>query len=442
VADDGDDGIPPDNVVPITSGRRGGKAKSGTAKAKAKEKRGRYGMILAELDANPLTVGLVAYDNFARVPMLMRPVPMIGQRIEEGFEPRPLADADLVTMVIHLEDCGLEKLSPGAVRDVLGIKLQRRKYSPPADLIRSLVWDGVERLSTFFMLYAGVRVEGETEAERAAHRTYIETVTRCLFVSAVARVMDPGCKADTVVVLEGAQGTKKSSLLAVLALRDEWFSDSLPHDVSTKDAKQHLPGKLIVELSEFEAVKRSEAEVVKIFLSARFDKYRPSYGQLEITWPRQNIFVGTTNKTADYLRDDTGNRRFWPLRTGTIDIDGARVIVEQLYAEAYAAYQAGEQWWLDDSVEALAKEAQEERREQDPWEQRVRDFVTTRFPNDRGVRWITTGEILTMLEVPIGRRTRAEEMRVGAVLRAFGGVRKKRRTGTSIVWAYRFDVPM
>jgi predicted P-loop ATPase len=267
-------------------------------------------------------------------------------------------------------------------------------------------------------------------------------VTRCLFVSAVARVMDPGCKADTVVVLEGAQGTKKSSLLAVLALRDEWFSDSLPHDVSTKDAKQHLPGKLIVELSEFEAVKRSEAEVVKIFLSARFDKYRPSYGQLEITWPRQNIFVGTTNKTADYLRDDTGNRRFWPLRTGLIDLDGAKAIVEQLYAEAYAAYQAGEQWWLDDSVEALAKEAQEERREQDPWEQRVRDFVTTRFPNDRGVRWITTGEILTMLEVPIGRRTRAEEMRVGAVLRAFGGVRKKRRTGTSIVWAYRFDVPM
>jgi putative DNA primase/helicase len=140
----------------------------------------------------------------------------------------------------------------------------------------------------------------------------------------------------------------------------------LPHDLTSKDARAHLAGKWIVEMGEIAQFRRSEVETVKSFLSCQQDKFRPSYGRSDQTFPRQNVFAGTTNATT-YLHDVTGNRRFWPVRTRSIKLGKIEPIVDQLWAEAVAAYQSEEKWWLSAKHERLAAREQQGRLEGDPW---------------------------------------------------------------------------
>ena len=195
---------------------------------------GKYLSVQRELNQNPLTKGLVAYDSFSRTPMLMRPIPLPDARLDADFRPRPLEDGDFVGLLMHLEARGFEKLTPGVIRDMLAVELQQHRFSPPADLLSGLGWDGEPRLDDFFLIYAGVEIEGESEEDRRAHRAFVQRVTRCFFISVVARVLRPGCKVDTMLVFEGVQGTLKSSLLRKLALKDEWFSDTMPHNLGIK----------------------------------------------------------------------------------------------------------------------------------------------------------------------------------------------------------------
>jgi putative DNA primase/helicase len=225
-----------------------------------------------------------------------------------------------------------------------------------------------------------------------------------------------------MLILEGPQGALKSRFLRTLAVSDDWFSDSLPHDLASKDARAHLAGRWIIEMSEIAQFRRSEIETVKSYLSCQSDVFRPAYGRSDIQLPRQCVFVGSTNAEA-YLQDPTGNRRFWPIKVGTIHLAKVRTAVPQLWAEAVAAYRGGEHWWLSSRLERLAAREQEGRLALDPWHQQIADFVESRLDDAA----FTTAEILDRLGVEESRRERSHEMRVGAVLREMRCERRRER---------------
>ena len=231
-------------------------------------------------------------------------------------------------------------------------------------------------------------------------------------VGAVARIYEPGCKADYVAVFEGPQGVGKSRACA--ALGEKWFSDSLPDVTRDKDAAQHLRGKWIIEISELSALSRAEAEALKSFISRPVERYRPPYGREEVIEPRQCLFVGTTNR-ATYLGDDTGGRRFWPVKVGRVDVDALVSDRDQLFAEAVTAYRNGEQWWPDEAFERDHIRAEQEARfEADAWEPEIEYFLASR---SRVQVSEIAREALGIVTAKIGT---AEQRRISRILTRLG----------------------
>ena len=281
----------------------------------------------------------------------------------------------------------------------------------------SLKWDGKKRIDTWLTYYAG-----------AADSEYTRTVGRKFLISSVARGLDPGCKCDTMLVLEGPQGLKKSSLVRVLA-GDEWFSDQVG-DVTNKDSSQLIQGVWIMEIPEMDKFSRAEANAVKDFLTRRFDRYRPPYGRNVVRRERRCVFFGTINPDGTgYLKDTTGNRRYWPVVVSSIDVDGVAADREQMWAEAKAAYDGGEQWWLTDEENALAESEQEARRDDDPWEAPVREYLDdpVRKHERRG---FTNSDILwNALKLELPKQQKKEKDRVARILKMLGFVKRNNSNG-------------
>ena len=255
------------------------------------------------------------------------------------------------------------------IYDACAQVFMEHRYHPVRDYISSLDWDGVPRVDTFWIDYLG-----------AEDTKYTRTVTRKHLVAAVARVFKPGVKFDYVVVLSGPQGIGKSTLLN--ALSRGWFCDSLQR-VDTKDAYEQLRGAWLIELSELSATKKAESEAVKQFLSKREDRYRPAYGRRAQSFPRQCVFYGSTNEQF-FLRDRTGNRRFWPLPvTGSGAKDFMKITDEeigQIWAEAYTLYQHDERLYLDKEMEIEAIRMQQEAYEENPLTGVIQEYLDTLLP--------------------------------------------------------------
>lgn len=248
-------------------------------------------------------------------------------------------------------------VTDAAARSGARLAAESSAFDPVKDYFEALVWDGQPRLTRWLETYA--QASGDLEVARGAGRAWL--------ISAVARTFDPGCQADYMLVLEGAQGAGKSSLLRALSPDPSVFQDT-PLDLGSKDALQALRGLLICEMAELKAVRGAHSvEAVKAFLTSRTDRYRDSYGHTVGAWPRRCVFAGSVNPTAGlgYLTDPTGARRFWPVPVGRPDVRALERDRDQLWAEAVSAYRAGEPWHPSADLTARLEAVQDERTEYD-----------------------------------------------------------------------------
>jgi predicted P-loop ATPase len=326
--------------------------------------------------------------------------------------------------------------APSALtHEAMATVAKKRPFDPCRDYFDSLKWDGTPRADTWLTDYANAKPSD-----------YLAAISSKWLISAVARTYTPGDQVDTMLVLEGKQGTRKSSLLRTLA-GAEYFSDQVKQ-IDSKDTLMLLHGPLIVEHSEMDSLNRKEVSAVKAFVTVRVDHFRPPYGRTTKSYPRRCIFAGTTNEEI-YLKDMTGGRRFWPVKVGKINSSGIAKVRDQLWAEAVHRYQAGEPWHLSDPMEAVAAEEQAARLQGDPWEPSVLSYLEENdkrwdmraepaFDDDTAVRiFVTTDELLDKaLSVPVERRKRADSMRVGEILKARGWIRTKRRVGKKPAYVY------
>lgn len=281
------------------------------------------------------------------------------------------SDEDTAQLRMYMEGF-FGKLAKNDLLDVVSAVASNQSYHPVRDYLNGLTWDGVERLDTLFIDYLG-----------AEDNAYTRAVTRKSFVAAVARIMRPGCKYDTMLVLVGTQGRYKSSILAKMG--GEWFSDSL-RTFGDKEAMETIQGTWLNEIGEMQAMSKADIGAVKAFLTKQTDYYRAAYGRYTSDRPRQCVFFGTTN-SKDCLTDPTGGRRFWPLdidqraRTKDVwkDLDAER---DQLWAEAVVRWKLGESLHLPAEIEAVARQVQEEHRLRNPWEGIISDFLSKDVPED------------------------------------------------------------
>ena len=312
---------------------------------------------------------------------------------------------------------------PEVIRQCVASVAMANARDPLREYLTGVAWDSVPRLDGLLSWGFGA---DDTPLTRALGRRWC--------IQAAARALDPGCQADTVIVLYGAQGLGKSTGMSALVGR-EWFSDS-PILVGEVRGYMQVASAWVHELGEMADVRRGEVDRVKQFVSAKVDKFVPLHARAGVEWPRRCVFVGSTNDDR-FLNDPTGARRWWPVAAGRVDRDAITLHRDQIWAEAVAAWRSGERWYLDTREDAdlltdLAT-VQEGYRLDDSWEDIVAKWLDD-HPQDTAV---TTRQVcMVMLQMDAEKITRGNEMRAGDVLKRLGLVRRKIRLAERSVWAY------
>ncbi len=325
--------------------------------------------IILESDAR--LKGKFAYDDFVK------------QEVLTGRVPWRKVSAKKYSNMIDQDDAGLRLYLEVAyninhkynIKDAQDVVMINHKYHPIRNYLNGLVWDGTKRLDIMLV-----------EFMAAEDSKYTRSVTRKTFVAAVKRIMKPGCKFDNVLVLVGPQGAYKSTMLKKLGMN--WFGDSL-NTVQGNKAYEQIQGVWIMEMAELSGLKRAEITAVKHFISKSEDQFRVAYGRRTQKFPRETIFIGTTNE-EDFLQDPSGNRRFWPVKVLAKDVEPRlnaaenlpRELIDQYWAEAVSLYKGGETIYLDKETDILARVVQREHTEIDDRAGIIQAYLDTPLPED------------------------------------------------------------
>jgi len=332
-------------------------------------------------------------------------------------EPRPWTDVDDLKVAAYFNNkLKLTKIKDSDIYKAVLLYGKENVRNEPRDWISSIKWDGVPRVEGFFSSHYGCEPND-----------YVRRVSINFWVSMVARVFKPGCKVDNMVVFEGKQGAFKSTALS--AIGGKWYVET-NQDPSNKDFFLMFNGKFLVEIGELDSFNKKETTKIKSVISTATDKYRPPYARRSEDFPRQCIFSGTTNE-EEYLKDPTGARRFWPLRIARIDIKAILRDRPQLFAEALSLFNGGEKWYIEPPG---AEKAQDKRREDDPWEAPLAEFLDTNNHKKMTLVDITKGA----LEISVDKNDLRVSRRVGVILRRLGWKKKRFFRGENKVtlWAY------
>ena len=372
-------------------------------------KGGSYRNVLRAIEAGNLGVG---FDVIAQRPWLR------AERLPWVADVGRELNDDLIRIVREwvMEQYRFEPAKDN-VSEVLLAMATKNPFNPIVDYLDALEWDGTARVDALFPRYFG-----------AADGAYERAVGRKLLVAAVRRARRPGAKFDTVPIIEGIQGTGKTSALKILG--GGWHSDAELGRVDGKDAPAVLQGVWIMELGELTAMKKGEVEQLKAFVSRCEDRYRAPYDRHPKTHPRRCVFVGTTN-SDEYLRDQTGNRRYLPVVTTTIDLDGLRRGRDQLWAEASVIEATGEGLTLPPDLWSVAAQRQGDRLVGDPWLDPLRAYVA-------GKQRVSSRELFeSVLEIPYNRQSQLEAKRLSGVMSQLGFQhRKSLRFGQQVLTGY------
>lgn len=349
------------------------------------------------LENHPDVSGVFAFDAFKLRVMLMRRPPWAQ---EQSWEPRAIQDRDYSEAVMWLEG---RQMTPKAsnIAAVIQTIAERASFDRLREYLEGVEWDRRPRLKTWLSYYMGVE-----------DTPYARTVGTRWLISGVARGLLPGCKVDTMPILEGPQGARKSTALRFL-YGDDFFTDGLS-DIGSKDAKMEMQGVWGLEVAEMHKFSAAEVNEVKKFLTQQTDRFRPPYGRAVIEAPRRVVLNGTINPEGNaYLRDPTGARRFWPLTVGSIDTDAIAADRDQLWAEAVALYRANTPWWVQEDEQAAVATEQEKRTDVDVW-------VDLIVPMIKGQSSILQVDIFTGLGIPKKDADWRHAGRIGRIMKKLG----------------------
>jgi predicted P-loop ATPase len=396
--------------------------------ARKRNSDGSDGPILATLD-NLVAIlanderwtGVIGHDDFSGTIVKRRPPPT---QMAAGGE--WLDEDDHRLTLWFAQVYYLRRIASYDLQSAVFLIADLNRYHQVRDYLDGLEWDGKPRLDDWLSAWLG-----------AQQADYTRAVASKFLIQAVARVYKPGCKAENVLILESPeQGTLKSSALEVLF--SPWFSDAAFELRNTQEAGQIIRGMWCIELAELDGFYRAESATAKAFFSRPRDRYRNPYGRKPVNVPRQQVFCGTVNHST-YFTDETGNRRYWPVRVAldiAIDLKGLAEVRDQLLAEAVTRFKAGEVWWVRAKEKPLFDEAQEARYVGDAYETKILHYLNEIPVGGVRLTCVSIAEILGAgLHLDTSKWTRAEQMRVGRIMQRIGWSRQ-RESGGERQWRY------
>jgi putative DNA primase/helicase len=371
--------------------------------------------VILFLRHHPQLEGALAFDQFSTRVVIRKPLPWGRETLDA-----PWSDHHETALRAWFQRNDVHA-TLGDIGRAVPVVAREHSFHPVREYFDALVWDGTSRLDRGLITYF-----------RADDTAYTRAIFRRFIISCVARIYEPGCKVDHVLVLEGQQGWRKSESLRALVPRDAWFTDRLSH-VASKDAAMEMTGVMLIEIAEMDTLIRATSSSMKAFLTRSTDRFRPPYGKHPIALPRQSVFAGTINPEAGgYLKDPTGSRRIWPVTCGGVidcrSIEGDR---DQLWAEGVVLYKAGAKWHLETpELEGLATVEQARRFKVDPWRARVENWLGSR-------RSASIEEVLAnALEIGTADQTHSHAIRVTSILTHLGFTKQRLRSGDKRQYRY------